>query len=289
MDTVLDRTVRALPLALAALYVLGFLVVGIYLASFGASTLELFKVQYLAAGFWCTVPIAAFLLVCAPLRAAFSPLLRMAELHFDQVRTGWWLLFVTLLVELFTGLVGFVILISIWAKHSSEKSLFKVIFAGNGVYSISPGALVVLYAPIVIVSLGLVARRSVPHEPFWGLAFLPPRKYITGLIDVICILTISLWVAQFARKVYPKIPFSLGGGEPRSVVFVLNEGPNQTQNFLVRDGNGPRTVPYKLVLENEGSFVVLSLADGQKAIEFDRKSVAAVIVLGKLPKDVERQ
>jgi len=285
---VLDRAGRALPIALAALYVIGFLIVGIYLASFGASTLELFKVQYLAAGFWCTVPIAVFLLFCAPFRSAMSAAVRMMELHFEQMRTGWRAFIVTMLVELFADLGALIFLTSFWARESLTKSFFKVSFAGNGIRSISPGALALLYVPIIIVSLGLVARRSIPYAPSWEFMILP-RKYITGLMDILCIFIIGLWLAIFAKKVYPKIPFSLGGGEPRTVVFVLNEGPNQTQGFLVRDGNGPQTVPYKLLLENEGSFVVLSLVDGQKAIEFDRKSVAAVIVLGKLPKDVDRQ
>src|SRR5258708_27944982 len=104
MDSVLDRTGRALPIALAALYVIGFLIVRIYLASFGASTLELFKVQYLAAGFWCTVPIAVFLLVCAPFRSFVSTVVRLRELHFNRTQTGWRAFFVTMLVELFADL-----------------------------------------------------------------------------------------------------------------------------------------------------------------------------------------
>ncbi len=272
MDSVLDRTGRALPIALAALYVIGFLIVGIYLASFGASTLELFKIQYLAAGFWCTVPIAVFLLVCTPFRSAISTIVWMRELHFNQARTGWRAFFVTMLIELFADLGTLVFLTSVWARNVPTKSFFKVSFAGNGIRSISPGAFALLYVPIIIVSLGLVARRSLPHVAPWGLGPILPRKYITGLMDILWITIIGAWLALFARKVYPKIPFSLGGGEPRTVVFVLNEGPNQTQGFLVRDGNGPQTVPYKLLLENEGNFVVLSLVDGQKAIEFDRKS-----------------
>jgi hypothetical protein len=46
-------------------------------------------------------------------------------------------------------------------------------------------------------------------------------------------------------------------------------------------------VSYKLLLENEGTFIVISPKDGQKAIEFDRKAVAAMIVLGKLPKSMK--
>ena len=60
MEKELERAAKALPLVLGVLYVLGFLVVGVYLVAFGASSLELLKVQYLAAGFWCVIPLVVF-------------------------------------------------------------------------------------------------------------------------------------------------------------------------------------------------------------------------------------
>jgi hypothetical protein len=50
-----------LPLGLATTYVLGFVIVGFHLAGYGASTLDLIKAQYLAAGFWfCLIFVAYF-------------------------------------------------------------------------------------------------------------------------------------------------------------------------------------------------------------------------------------
>ena len=48
----LDSAKGWFPLGLAAVYVLGFVVVGLHLAGYGASSLDLIKAQYLAAGFW---------------------------------------------------------------------------------------------------------------------------------------------------------------------------------------------------------------------------------------------
>ncbi len=100
-------------------------------------------------------------------------------------------------------------------------------------------------------------------SPFVGVAFL------------FCVLA-------FTMTLYPRISFSLGGGEPRQVMFWL--GTANTDSVLERDGTSPYTVPYELLLENENSLVVISPKDNQRAIEFDRKAVGAVIVLGKRPR-----
>jgi hypothetical protein len=44
------------------------------------------------------------------------------------------------------------------------------------------------------------------------------------------------WVAVFSHSFYPNISFSVGGGRPRDVVFVLNEPAQQSAatSFLVR-------------------------------------------------------
>jgi hypothetical protein len=55
-----ERTAKALPVAFAGLYVAGFLVVSFRLAGYGASPLDLFRVQYVAAGFWFCLAGAIF-------------------------------------------------------------------------------------------------------------------------------------------------------------------------------------------------------------------------------------
>jgi hypothetical protein len=85
-------------------------------------------------------------------------------------------------------------------------------------------------------------------------------------------------VETFARHTYPNISFSLGRGKPRQVIFWLDAAANP---FLKRDGNNPYTIHYELLVENENSLVVISPNDGEQAIQFDRKSVGAMVVLGK--------
>ena len=93
---------------------------------------------------------------------------------------------------------------------------------------------------------------------------------------VVALLSVEI----FAVGIYRVIPFSLGGGKPRQVIFWL--GPTTSAgSFVERDGSSAYSVPYELLVENENSLVVISPKDGQQAIEFDRKSVGAVVVLGK--------
>ncbi|MGB8476789.1 MAG: hypothetical protein WCE61_22130, partial [Candidatus Acidiferrum sp.] len=56
----LERVTKALPLVLAGLYVAGFIIVALRLAGYGASSLDLFRIQYIAAGFWFSITAAIF-------------------------------------------------------------------------------------------------------------------------------------------------------------------------------------------------------------------------------------
>jgi hypothetical protein len=52
MNEQVERVAKTLPVALAGLYVVGFLIVALHLSGYGASSLDLIKIQYLTAGFW---------------------------------------------------------------------------------------------------------------------------------------------------------------------------------------------------------------------------------------------
>lgn len=100
---------------------------------------------------------------------------------------------------------------------------------------------------------------------------------------VACFLPFAIltYIKIFARTVYPTIPFSLGGGQTRQVIFWLDMNTGPVDSFLERDGTKPYSVPYELLVESENSLVVISRKEDQQAIQFDRKSVGAMIVLGK--------
>src|SRR6266850_1959278 len=68
----IERAAKTLPLVLAALYVVGFLIVASHLAGYGAFSLDLIKVQYLAAGFWFACVLLLFFGITSAVRIPVS-------------------------------------------------------------------------------------------------------------------------------------------------------------------------------------------------------------------------
>jgi len=89
------------------------------------------------------------------------------------------------------------------------------------------------------------------------------------------VLCYAVW---FSVRIYPKVPFSLGGGNPLTVAFLEGEKrmPDEIQKA---DRSAKRSVPYKLLLATDKSFVVVSLSDKERSLEISRDSVAGIVVL----------
>ena len=77
--------------------------------------------------------------------------------------------------------------------------------------------------------------------------------------------------------VYPLIPYGLGGGKPRTVV--LMPGKEGLPTGIARDSSSGRSVPYKLLIVTDHSYVVISPAQNEESIEINRDAVLGVVVL----------
>ena len=82
-------------------------------------------------------------------------------------------------------------------------------------------------------------------------------------------------------KIYPFIPYSLGGGKPLTVVFLL--GDKQIPGILAKDASSHLSIPYKLLESTDKVFVVLPTDPSQKSIEFSRAAVLGLEVLKDSP------
>lgn len=97
--------------------------------------------------------------------------------------------------------------------------------------------------------------------------------YLTTLFVIV--LVYAIW---FAVRIYPLIPFSLGGGKPRTIVFV--EGDKKLPDEIKKsDQSAKRSMPYKLLLETDRYYVVVSPNSKEKSIEVSSDSVAGIVVL----------
>ena len=85
----------------------------------------------------------------------------------------------------------------------------------------------------------------------------------------------SMW---FSQRIYPFIPFSLGGGSPLVVAFI--EGEKKMPDEIEKpDRSAKRSIPYKLLLATDRSYIVASPSPNEKSIEISRDSVAGMVVL----------
>jgi hypothetical protein len=281
MNDQVERVAKTLPLALAGLYVVGFLIVALHLAGYGASSLDLIKIQYLAAGFWFGCVFVFFFGMTAPVRSLVS------EFIHHRAQGAFWR------NSGLRGLAGAMVADPVMVMTGVLVFRFNQRFGptfGSQEFTERSQQLTELGHSLRFLVLSLIgfditlriwfclkerARDSSIREY--------RTRYYWRASALFVVLGLLFCTTFFARDVYPTIPFSFGGGQPRQVVFWLGSGTT-TDSFLEREGTTPYTVPYQLLLENENSLVVVSPKDGQRAIEFDRKAVGAVVVLGKRPK-----
>jgi hypothetical protein len=291
----IERAGKLLPLLLAALYLTGFMVVALHLAGYGASSLDLFKIQYLAAGIWFGFILILFFGIEILLRVFLGSFLdglspKGGFLRFSNYETlkDW---FATTVICLL-WFAGLLIVIVLAGKSKPGGGVIPFLYDCRYL-------LLSLVGLDICVRLLLIFRRKqhrssetedeinerlsrVPGAVFaeWGFNYLKVLMAVTS-VGLFFLVSTGL----FASKVYPRIWFSLGGGQARQVVFWL--GPVSgiaSDSVLERDCSNPEyTVTYELLLENENSLVVISPKGGQKAIVFDRKAVGAVILLGERP------
>ena len=85
------------------------------------------------------------------------------------------------------------------------------------------------------------------------------------------------YIRCFSTTVYPVIPSTVGGGRPQGVVFLLDKERGVPP--VMPDGSGARSVPYKLLLKTDSTYVVQSQKEGEKAIEFRQESVKGMVTI----------
>jgi len=116
-------------------------------------------------------------------------------------------------------------------------------------------------------------QADTKKETWWMNRSHAAPFYLASLLMIV--LCYVLW---FSVRIYPLIPFSLGGGKPLTVAFI--EGEKKMPDELQKtDRSAKRSVPYKLLLATDKSFVVVSPSDKERSVEISRDSVAGLVVL----------
>ena len=242
--------------ALGILYLLGFLVVASYLSRYGVSSFSVLHLQYLIAGIWVLEP------------PVVHSSLTYAARRFDeraspeiQGKFNWRRFLISLVSQ---GLPSvFVILLLL------IPNVFGSMTWGMGI------RLFLFYLGIVnCAQVFWISSHADPKQETWLINRGHAAPFYLALLFMI-VISYAVW---FSVRIYPLIPFSLGGGRPLTVVFI--EGEKKMPDEIERaNTSAKRSVPYKLLISTDRYYIVMSPSPKERSIEVSRDSVAGIVVL----------
>ena len=245
--------------ALGLLYLVGFLVVASHLSRYGVSSFSVLQLQYLIAGVWVLGP-----------PVVHAALLR-TEQRFEEKAApevvgefNWRRFAISLTL---TGI---------------PSGLFLVLLAliPNVVENMTWGMGIRLFLFYLVGSscaqmFWLSLRADTAKEAWWRNRSHAAPFY--GSFLFIIVLGYSVW---FSARIYPLIPFSLGGGKPLTVAFF--EGEKRLPDEIRKvDQSAKRSIPYQLLIATDKYFVVVSPSDKERSVEISRDSVAGMVCPGR--------
>lgn len=250
-----DWLSRFFGVSLGFVYLVGFLVVTRHLSRYGVSSFSIFQLQYLVAGAWVIAPFALMGLM----HTASQRFERRAlSVQSEDEEISWRR---RLVVAGVTNIPGGLAMCAL------------AVFVGKieGVSWSTAALLSAFYLALMFSAELLWASWKTPKHTWWVNRQASPF-YATLLISIFLV-----YVFFFAMRVYPLIPYSLGGGKPLTVAFLLGE--KKIPDFLARDSSSYRSLPYKLLAATDKTFVILPSDPSQTSIEFNRDTVLGVAVL----------
>jgi hypothetical protein len=248
----LDWALKAAGLFLASLYSVGFLVVARHLSRYGVSTFSLLQTQYLVAGIWTVGPPVAYGFVQ-----------RTVERFKDKAYSfgpPTWRRYILVFVA--SGLA------------------FGLLFAASAMlldfkgFSVSPMARLWLCYLLLMLpgDLAWMSWRVSAKAEYWWL-----NRHLVPFYLTIFVLAIILYALVFATSFYPLIPASLGGGMPRTIIFIPTK--DGLPPGITKDNSSNSSIPYKLLTATDRSYVVIAPISTEESIEIGRDAVTGIVVL----------
>lgn len=231
---------------LAFSYVVGLIVVNIYLSKFGVYSLSIFRVNYISAGIWLIIPVFLTLFYAFSI---FSLLLWSSKKWRDRISDNY------LVPVTFTdnrkGLVfGALILLP----------TLGIIFVWQPVYSLSQNIgflnafLTLVYVLIVTFFSILAISYSMERSDFLA------RLIRCSIIMVVWGCYFALYINLFAHNIYGKIPSYLGGGSPKKAQLILDEEAkikNQLESLGVVFGDNFITTNVQILSATDSEYILV--------------------------------
>jgi hypothetical protein len=252
---VLDSFSKCVAVAVGIIYLIGFLVVSAHLSRYGVSSFSVLQLQYLIAGGWVLAP--PIVLISFYGGESFKE--RAAPVHSENTD---WPRF------LFVSLVGIIPFVVFFLLLNAIPGIWENFTWGMGF------RLFLFYFGVWVCGHYLLASWRVQTEKE---TWLVNRRHAAPFYLILVVAITLGYVFWFSARIYPLIPFSLGGGRPLRVAFIAGE--KKLPDAIQADPSLKRSIPYQLLVTTDRSYVVLSQEPNEQSIEVGRDSVAGIVVL----------
>lgn len=273
----IETATKAAALCLGFLYVCGFLVVTVYLGQYGILSPGLLQVQYVGAGVLLIAPLfltynlvalVSFNLQRATSFSVANPSSPRVESSLRRTLKVLWFLFCAFIVGL------------------------KMIEASLPLFTVNWWSTVTHWStlwPYLNLMLMAIVLAYLVYYSWWALRFVLATGSIIQrnvktlsfpfIVCAVSIVYFVFYVSYFSSKIYPQIPHELGGGRPISVVFLLKSSEGQSLQPLTPDASGRRSIPYKLLIESDNAYIVLSPDAKEFVLRINKDAVNGLTIL----------
>lgn len=254
----IDSFSKLVAVSIGLLYFVGFLVVAGHLSQYGVSSFSVLQLQYLIAGFWSLGPPVILALVYLTARKFEE----RAAPDTPGKLFSWRRFFIAIFLTNIPSAIFFLLLVSI-------PGMLQNLTWGIGIRWY-------LFF-LAMTNCAQVLRWS------WQVqteneTWLINRQHAVPFYSTLLLMIALGYILWFSVRVYPLIPFSLGGGNPLTVAFMESE-KKFPAGIKADTSTTNRSIPYRLLMATDKYYVVISPNRYEKSIEVSRDSVAGIVVL----------
>ena len=256
------------------IYLCGFIVVSMRLSEYGALSSALLRGQYLVAGVFSLGPffLTAFFAALFEMEFKKFPFGVLPSAGWPRVwgvcralgRSVWGLLSVYIVLGAFVAAV-----VSIFVP--TFKGLLWTHWRTILWLMLQSGMVILMSSKTWEVALQLGTGE---------MQGALPKVFLLILRVGFCLILFLGYLSYFTFRVYSQIPFWAGGGKAQTIAFLLKVDSKAEVSPVSPDkATQDRSIPYKLILETDTSYIVLSENPKEKAVKVNRDAVAGFVVL----------
>jgi len=276
---------KVLARVVIVLYVVGFLVVTFHLAQFGFVPVTWLRPQYLLAGIWCLLPALLLLWIVgygtgqslALFRGGPNPAPSSTRKHHSLAppSTSKYRHVVPTLLSLAAFFTATYMVIKFIEFLMGQPLTFK--FWGPQTLAALKLAAYCLLTVVGVITVVVTVPKALRARREFSTTYAAECSQAAILLCLTLAAGVA-YIRYFSTTVYPIIPSAIGGGRPQAVFFLL-EKDEDGEPPVTADHSGSRSIPYKLLLKTDSTYVVQSQKAGEMAIEFRQESVKGMVTL----------